>query len=158
LPLVAQAVWNERCLKIRYRRGGSLHWRKLHPLGLVLKGGYWYLVAERSGSLRAFVRAGVLFTLVLWASVNLFVVAGVALKGASLALDPEWSKPVANAGLFVGQIFGNALCEEIVRSNGTPMLFAVAVSRGLVFAATVQANPPRMPNRSATSLIDAPAT
>jgi len=54
LPLVAQAVWNERCLKIRYRRGGSLEWRKLHPLGLVLKGGNWYLVAERSGSLRTY--------------------------------------------------------------------------------------------------------
>jgi hypothetical protein len=31
------------------------------------------------------------------------------------------------------------------------MLFAVAVSCGLVFAATVQATPPRMPTRSATS-------
>ena len=38
------------------------------------------------------------------------------------------------------------------------MLFAVAVSCGLVFVATVQANPPRMPNRAATSLIDALAT
>jgi predicted DNA-binding transcriptional regulator YafY len=54
LPLVARAVWSERCLRIRYRRGGSLQWRKLHPLGLVLKGGYWYLVAERSGSLRTY--------------------------------------------------------------------------------------------------------
>jgi len=47
-------VWGERCLKIRYRRGSSLQWRKLHPLGIVLKGGYWYLVAERSGSLRTY--------------------------------------------------------------------------------------------------------
>jgi predicted DNA-binding transcriptional regulator YafY len=54
LQLVARAVWSERCLKIRYRRGDSLQWRKLHPLGLVLKGGYWYLVAERSGSLRTY--------------------------------------------------------------------------------------------------------
>src|SRR5580704_5607981 len=34
--------------------------------------------------------------------------------GASLVLDPGWTKPMENAGLFVGQIFGNALYEEIV--------------------------------------------
>ena len=58
--------------------------------------------------------AGALFTMVLWACVNLFVAVGASMKGTSLALDPGWSKPVANAGLFVGQIFGNALYEEIV--------------------------------------------
>ena len=60
------------------------------------------------------VQAAALFTVVLWACVNLFVAVGASMKGTSLALDPGWSKPVANAGLFVGQIFGNALYEEIV--------------------------------------------
>jgi uncharacterized protein len=60
------------------------------------------------------VRAGALFTGVLWASGNLFVAAAVLLKGAPIALDPGWSKTTENAGLFVGQIFGNALYEEIV--------------------------------------------
>jgi predicted DNA-binding transcriptional regulator YafY len=54
LPLIARAVWSERCLRIRYARGGSPRWRKVHPLGLVLKGGYWYLVAERTASLRTY--------------------------------------------------------------------------------------------------------
>src|ERR1700735_2285474 len=85
---------------------------------LAVVGGVIFMLGHlkpRNVGLRlADVRAGVLFTLVLWASVNLVVVAGVALKGVPPALDPEWSKPVANAGLFVGQIFGNALYEEIV--------------------------------------------
>ena len=54
LPVIARAVWNELCLKIRYRRGGALHARKLHPLGLVLKGGNWYLVAEIEGATRTY--------------------------------------------------------------------------------------------------------
>jgi predicted DNA-binding transcriptional regulator YafY len=54
LPLIAHAVWNERCLRIRYRRGGTLHPRLLHPLGLVLKGGIWYLAAACNGALRTY--------------------------------------------------------------------------------------------------------
>src|SRR5580704_2684322 len=34
-----------------------------------------------------------LFTVGLWASVNCIVATGVVLKGASLVLDPGWSKP-----------------------------------------------------------------
>lgn len=46
LPEIARAVWSERYLRIRYRSGGESHARRLGPLGLVLKGGVWYLVAE----------------------------------------------------------------------------------------------------------------
>lgn len=52
---VADAVWNQRALRVRYRRwstggteeaGGELEVdRELDPLGLVLKAGVWYLVA-----------------------------------------------------------------------------------------------------------------
>lgn len=47
LTAVAEAVWNERTLRIRYRRWAEPREveRVLHPLGVVLKAGNWYLVA-----------------------------------------------------------------------------------------------------------------
>jgi predicted DNA-binding transcriptional regulator YafY len=54
LPQIASAVWNERCLRIAYRRAGEVHARKLCPLGLVLKAGTWYLVALRGKELRTY--------------------------------------------------------------------------------------------------------
>ncbi|WP_328924191.1 transcriptional regulator [Streptomyces sp. NBC_00190] len=47
---IAEAVWDQRVLHTHYRRwGGEVH-RELHPLGLVLKGGIWYLVARAGHS------------------------------------------------------------------------------------------------------------
>jgi predicted DNA-binding transcriptional regulator YafY len=43
---IADAVWNQRVVRIRYRRWGDEEVeRELEPLGVVLKGGVWYLVA-----------------------------------------------------------------------------------------------------------------
>lgn len=47
LATVAQAVWEGRRLELRYRREGGAVTRRVDPLGLVLKGGIWYLVARR---------------------------------------------------------------------------------------------------------------
>ncbi|WP_344323157.1 helix-turn-helix transcriptional regulator [Kitasatospora putterlickiae] len=50
LAPVARAVWEQRALRVHYRRWrGEVH-RELHPLGLVLKGGIWYLVAGAAGA------------------------------------------------------------------------------------------------------------
>jgi predicted DNA-binding transcriptional regulator YafY len=46
LPAIANAVWNEKCLDVRYRRAEGAVERRLKPLGLVLKAGIWYLVAQ----------------------------------------------------------------------------------------------------------------
>jgi predicted DNA-binding transcriptional regulator YafY len=46
LPTIAQAVWDETCLDVRYRMGAGSVSRRLKPLGLVLKAGVWYLVAR----------------------------------------------------------------------------------------------------------------
>jgi predicted DNA-binding transcriptional regulator YafY len=46
LPTIANAVWNENCLDVRYRRAEGVVERRLQPLGLVLKAGVWYLVAQ----------------------------------------------------------------------------------------------------------------
>ncbi|HEY7977855.1 MAG TPA: YafY family protein [Rhizomicrobium sp.] len=54
LQTVAQALWGERWLKLRYRNSGEIYGRKLGPLGLVLKGGVWYLVAMSGKSIRTY--------------------------------------------------------------------------------------------------------
>ena len=46
LPTIANAVWNEKCLDVHYRRAEGAVERRLQPLGLVLKAGIWYLVAQ----------------------------------------------------------------------------------------------------------------
>src|SRR6516164_7123931 len=42
LPMIADAVWSERWVKMRYKRNFQIVSRRVQPLGLVLKGGVWY--------------------------------------------------------------------------------------------------------------------
>ncbi len=46
LPAITQAVLDERVLEVRYKMGAGSVKRRLKPLGLVLKAGVWYLVAQ----------------------------------------------------------------------------------------------------------------
>ncbi len=54
LAVVAEAVWRQRVLRARYRRWSGEVRRDLHPLGLVLKAGNWYLVAAADGDVRTY--------------------------------------------------------------------------------------------------------
>jgi len=54
LATVAQAVWNQRRLRVRYLRPTEEPDRILDPLGVVLKSGVWYLVALRNGEPRTY--------------------------------------------------------------------------------------------------------
>lgn len=54
LAAVADAVWNQQALRVRYRRWRGEVSRVLEPLGVVLKGGIWYLVANAAGQLRSY--------------------------------------------------------------------------------------------------------
>lgn len=54
LPAVADAVWAERRLTIRYESWTGVADRTIEPLGLVLKAGVWYLVARRGGEPRTY--------------------------------------------------------------------------------------------------------
>jgi predicted DNA-binding transcriptional regulator YafY len=54
LPTIAAATWEGRRLSARYREGPRIVRRTLDPLGLVLKGGAWYLVARRSAGMRVY--------------------------------------------------------------------------------------------------------
>ncbi|MEV4410457.1 WYL domain-containing protein [Catellatospora sp. NPDC049609] len=46
LMTVAEAVWEQRRIAVRYRRTDATVRRMLEPYGLVLKAGVWYLVAR----------------------------------------------------------------------------------------------------------------
>ncbi len=54
LELLAAAVWESRDVEVTYRRDDRVERRRLAPLGLVLKGGTWYLVAGSKGEPRTF--------------------------------------------------------------------------------------------------------
>ncbi|KAF0845147.1 helix-turn-helix transcriptional regulator [Nocardia caishijiensis] len=54
LAAIADAVWHERRLAINYRRGGDTVVRVVDPLGLVMKAGTWYLVAQVGFDLRTY--------------------------------------------------------------------------------------------------------
>jgi predicted DNA-binding transcriptional regulator YafY len=54
LKLVAEAVWSETRIAIRYESWKDVKDRVIEPLGLVLKGGVWYVVAQRDGHSRTY--------------------------------------------------------------------------------------------------------
>ncbi|UCM86680.1 helix-turn-helix transcriptional regulator [Streptomyces marincola] len=54
LATVAAAVWEDRLLRVHYRRWSGEIKRELHPLGLVLKSGIWYVVAATGERVRTY--------------------------------------------------------------------------------------------------------
>jgi len=56
LPAVADAVWNEHRIQVRYRRWKAPQEveRRLEPYGLVVKAGRWYLVARSGEDVRTY--------------------------------------------------------------------------------------------------------
>ncbi|MGF0536456.1 helix-turn-helix transcriptional regulator [Agrobacterium sp. ES01] len=54
LQAVADAVWNAKRIRMRYRAWKSEKTREAEPLGIVLKGGAWYLAARVDGDVRTY--------------------------------------------------------------------------------------------------------
>ncbi len=54
LTVVADAVASTRRLRMDYRRGESVVTREVDPLGLVVKAGVWYLVAQVGADIRTY--------------------------------------------------------------------------------------------------------
>ena len=54
LGLLAEAVWEDRVVEVRYERPDKIVTRLLDPLGLVLKGGVWYLVGRADEQIRTY--------------------------------------------------------------------------------------------------------
>jgi predicted DNA-binding transcriptional regulator YafY len=59
LKAVADAVWAERRLSVRYESWTKVTDRVLEPYGLVLKGGIWYVVARSGEDVRTFRLSGI---------------------------------------------------------------------------------------------------
>ena len=54
LPEIARALWSDSVVEVVYQRSDRRVMRRLKPLGLVLKAGTWYLVADVSQQLRTY--------------------------------------------------------------------------------------------------------
>ena len=54
LDTLSAAVWDGRLVRITYDRGRDPVERTIGPLGLVLKGGVWYLIATADGHIRTY--------------------------------------------------------------------------------------------------------
>ncbi len=54
LVALSTAVWESRCVTIEYQRDHDLVERTIGPLGLVLKGGVWYVVATVDAQIRTY--------------------------------------------------------------------------------------------------------
>ncbi|MFF5671487.1 helix-turn-helix transcriptional regulator [Streptomyces hygroscopicus] len=54
LPRIADAVWDDLRITVRYRRRDAEVQRELEPYGLVLKAGVWYLAARAEGDFRVY--------------------------------------------------------------------------------------------------------
>jgi predicted DNA-binding transcriptional regulator YafY len=54
LPALASAVWSDTRVRLRYESWKDVVTRDVDPLGLVLKGGIWYLVAAVKGKPRTY--------------------------------------------------------------------------------------------------------
>jgi predicted DNA-binding transcriptional regulator YafY len=65
LKLVADAVWTDRRIAIRYDSWTKISDSVVDPLGIVLKGGIWYLVARRGDDFRTFRLSQIVTLLVL---------------------------------------------------------------------------------------------
>ena len=64
LPAIAQAVWSERRLDVRYESWSGTRMHRLDPLGLVLKAGVWYVVASSGKGPRTYRLSNILELLV----------------------------------------------------------------------------------------------
>jgi predicted DNA-binding transcriptional regulator YafY len=129
LQSVARAVWSGRMLKMHYRRAGDTEARprKVAPLGLVLKGGVWYLIAQHEKSVRTYRVANIHdaeicdepfvrpkgFDLALhWAKAAREYEAGVYHERADVRLSPK--------GVLLLELLGPHVTEAALRTVGKP--------------------------------------
>lgn len=127
LPVIANAVWNETCLEIRYKRYAGVVGRKLRPLGLVLKGGVWYLVAQIAEQPRTYRVSNILdlsvtdehferptnFDLVrFWTTASRAYEVGLYRGKAVLRVSPR--------GMTKWELFGSAVAQAAAETAGPP--------------------------------------
>jgi predicted DNA-binding transcriptional regulator YafY len=102
LPALAAAVWESRQVRLHYASWAGESTRTLSPLGLVLKGGLWYLVARPAGR----GAAAALRTYRVSAILSLRMLAKPARRPPGFVLAAHW--PVAVEAFESGLMAGRA--------------------------------------------------
>jgi len=118
LPVIAQAVWRERRVQMRYESWKGEVARRVDPLGLVLKAGVWYLAAQVGNGVRTYRLSNILaleatdeafdrpanFDLAAWwqASTRRFE-KELAVDTAQLRVSPAGMKALRELGAAVAQ-------------------------------------------------------
>ncbi|MFL6697707.1 MAG: helix-turn-helix transcriptional regulator [Vitreoscilla sp.] len=118
LPAIAQAVWSERRVAMRYESWKGEVSRRVDPLGLVLKAGIWYLAAQVGNGVRTYRLSNILdlqvtdeaferpanFELAAWwqASTKRFE-KELAVDTAQLRVSPSGLKALRDLGSAVAQ-------------------------------------------------------
>jgi predicted DNA-binding transcriptional regulator YafY len=125
LPVIAEAVWNETVLNVRYRRPNGVVARTVNPLGLVLKAGVWYLVAQVGEGLRTYRASNI---------VELSTTDGRFERPQDFDLAAFWTKASRDfeVGLYRGQarLRISAHGMKLLDQLGSPIAHAAAESAG----------------------------
>ena len=124
-PSEAQAVWSERRLDIRYQSWKGVVERRIEPLGVVMKAGQWYVVANAAGDPRTYKLSNIL---------EIKVRAETFKRPRHFDLARHWAASIARfeAGLYRGTAvvrvsaaglkrlreLSSALAEAVDRSSG----------------------------------------
>jgi predicted DNA-binding transcriptional regulator YafY len=126
LPAIAQAVWSERRVAMRYESWKGEVSRRVDPLGLVLKAGIWYLAAQVGTGVRTYRLSNILalavtdetfarpagFDLAAWwlASTKRFE-KELAVDTAQLRVSPAGLKALRDLGEALAQAAGASASE-----------------------------------------------
>ena len=126
LPAIAQAVWGERRVAMRYESWKGEVSRRVDPLGLVLKAGIWYLAAQVGAGVRTYRLSNILalavtdetferpagFDLAAWwlASTKRFE-KELAVATAQLRVSPSGLKALRDLGEALAQAAGASASE-----------------------------------------------
>ena len=133
LPTVADAVWQQRTLRIRYESWTGVRERLIQPLGLVLKAGVWYAVALVDGH-----REPRSYRL---ANIQQAATTGQRFrppKGFDLARHWQRSTARFEAGLYTDQATLRLSAEGLRRLRE----FSAVVAEAALRSATVDGEPP----------------
>jgi predicted DNA-binding transcriptional regulator YafY len=130
LPAIAQAVWREHRLEVRYESWSGVKRHRLDPLGLVLKAGIWYVVAsggkeprtyrlsnilELAASDERFARPKDFDLAAYWAASTKRFEAGLYRDNASLRVTPRGMKHVRALGQALADAADRSARDDAVR-------------------------------------------
>lgn len=128
LPAIAEAVWTDRRLAIRYDSWKGIVERTIEPLGLVVKAGEWYLVAAagKASTPRTYKLSNVLS----------LEAKGHFTRGRKFDLAKYWEESIARfeTGLYRGTATVRATAKGLKRLRYLSAAVAEAIDRATLKA------------------------